>query len=346
MDRPPSNPGAGADRFPTDPVRPPPGAPRPGDPDPQSWRPELYLPSHGGPGTGDESMPTEPIPVLRPPHPPVGAPEHYEGDWADWVAHGHPDGPGGEYPAGPDRTHGPAADPAGHPPAHAPSGEPAEPRDTAPGIPAAEEPTTAQQRLRARLTTSNRTDPAPAPKTATSGGGIHWIPVLLGIAGAAALAAAVYVQFAVVGGGDPPAPARAAPSATAPATAAADPQCPAGRTGNSVQGNSPGSDDSGTDAIFGFQHAYYVARSGEQARALVAPDAAVPSAPDIQQGIDSIPAGTTYCVQIAPGAFVGQYTVTVTEYRPGSAPLAYNPQLVTTMRIGDKTLITGIGPMP
>lgn len=349
MDRPPSNRGDGADRFPTEPVRPPPGGPRPGDPDPQSWRPELYLPSHGGPGTGDESLPTEPIPVLRPPHPPVGAPEHYEGDWADWVAHGHPDGPGAEYPAEPERAPAPAAaasdsGPAGYPSAHEPPDGPGGPREDSPDA----EPATAQQRLRARLNASDgaRTVPAARADTASSRGGIRWIPVLLGIAGVGALAAAAYVQFAVVGGGDPPVPATAAPSVAVPGTAAADPQCPAGRTGNTVQGNGPGGDASGPDAIFGFQHAYYAGRSGEQARALVAPDAAVPSAPDIQRGIDSIPAGTTYCVQIAPGAFVGQYTVTVTEYRPGSAPLGYNPQLVTTMRIGDRTLITGIGPMP
>lgn len=170
--------------------------------------------------------------------------------------------------------------------------------------------------------------------------------MLLGVAGVAALGAAAYVQFAVVGGDEPRAPAAAAPSATVPAAPGADPHCVAERVGNTVQGNEPGGTDSGPSAIFGFQHAYYVARSGEQARALVAGDAAVPPAADIQRGIDTIPEGTTYCVRIAPGAFVGQYTVAVTEYRPGSAPLGYNPQLVTTMRIGDRTLITGIGPMP
>ncbi|WP_156426254.1 hypothetical protein [Nocardia jinanensis] len=284
-------------------------------------------------------MPTEPIPVLRLPGWDSGN-ATYEGSWSDWVARASTD-PAEIRPdeePDPERARPPVAAPE---PAGAGTGE-----EHDPAPPAADSsPAGARERLRRRLTPP-ADHSAPAPARAAAGGRIRAVPVLLGVAGVAALGAAVYVQFAVVGGEETRAPAAAAPSATAPAAPGTDPHCAAERVGNTVQGNGPGGADSGPEAIFGFQHAYYVARSGEQARALVAADAAVPPAADIQRGIDGIPAGTTYCVRITPGAFVGQYTVAVTEYRPGTAPLGYNPQLVTTMRIGDRTLITGIGPMP
>ncbi|WP_280405007.1 hypothetical protein [Nocardia brasiliensis] len=62
------------------------------------------------------------------------------------------------------------------------------------------------------------------------------------------------------------------------------------------------------------------------------------------RAIDTIPAGTTYCVAITPGAFAGQYMVVVTENRPGRTPVTYNPQLVTTTKDGARTLISAISP--
>lgn len=172
----------------------------------------------------------------------------------------------------------------------------------------------------------------------------RWVPPVLGTMGAAALFAAAYVQF---GGGDGRDVQPAEPTAADNrASTVAAPLCPSERDGNSLQGNKAGGDDSGTEAIFAFQHAYYVARSAEQARESVAPDAAVPPAPDIQQGINTIPMGTTHCLSITPGAFVGQHTVVITEHRPAAAPISYNPQLVTTEHIGGRTVISGIGPMP
>ncbi|TLF76489.1 hypothetical protein [Nocardia cyriacigeorgica] len=168
-------------------------------------------------------------------------------------------------------------------------------------------------------------------------------PLLLGLLGAGALLAAAYVQF---GGSDTDsATAQARPDLVIPAPSGDTAACAPQRVGNRIQGNAAGGDDSGTAAIFAFQHAFYVARSGEQARAVVAPGAAVPSAADIQRGIDSVPAGTTHCLAISPGAFVGQYTVVVTEYRPQTQPITYNPQLVTTATVGGRTLITGISPI-
>lgn len=314
--------------------------------------------------TEPQHLPPDPAGYSTPP-PDSGAPGHfssraaeqpayagYEGSWADWMtsSDGYPPRPGGENTQPYARDTGSASRDDEPPVDEFPAKTREVPVAGAPDSDAGTTPTTARERLRARLTP--RDTPAPLPASAhTTGarGRNRLLPVLLGVAGVAALGAAAYVQFAVVGAGEPaPAPTAANPPASRAQDVppAADPNCPAERIGNTVQGNGPGGTASGTDAIFGFQHAYYVTRSGEQARAVVAPDAAVPPAADIQHGIDTIPAGTTHCLQITPGAFVGQYTVVVTEHRPGSAPLGYNPQLVTTMRIGDRTLITGIGPMP
>ncbi|WP_328396891.1 hypothetical protein [Nocardia sp. NBC_00416] len=341
MDRPPSGPPGGEWYRGDEDSGGSPHPPDPGytDPDPHSRRPDLYTPQYDPADLSvapDEAMPTEPIPVLRLPGWDSGN-ATYEGSWSDWVARANEDS------AAPvrDREPHPGATAYADPPeADIPHTDSPAP-DSADSTPAG-----ARERLRRRLTPPDPAAPAPDRSTESAPGRNRWVPALLGIAGAGALGAAAYVQFAVVGGDEAHPPAAAAPSATAPATAVPDQNCPAERVGNTVQGNDPGGADSGPAAIFGFQHAYYVTRSGEQARALVAPDAAVPSAADIQRGIDTIPIGTTHCVRIAPGAFVGQYTVSITEYQPGSAPLSYNPQLVTAMRIGDRTLITGIGPMP
>ncbi|MEV6276867.1 hypothetical protein [Nocardia sp. NPDC051832] len=120
--------------------------------------------------------------------------------------------------------------------------------------------------------------------------------------------------------------------------------CPNERVGNRIQGNGVGGVDSGPGAIFAFQYAFYVDRSAEKARVHLAPDAAVSSVEAMQQGIDSVPAGTTHCVAVTESAFVGQYIVVVTEHRPDGHAFTYNAQLVVTERNGGKTLITAIKP--
>ncbi|MET7768824.1 hypothetical protein [Nocardia sp. NPDC005366] len=172
---------------------------------------------------------------------------------------------------------------------------------------------------------------------------------LMPLAGSVAAAAVLGVAFFQLRGA--PAPhsvSHATEIVVVPASSGgtAVAQCPAERVGNRIQGNGAGGVDSGPAAIFAFQHAYYVARSGTVARSVVAPNASVSTATAIQQGIDSIPAGTSHCVSITPGAFAGQYLVVVTEYRPGAAAFTYHAQAVGTARIDGKTLITGIAPAP
>ncbi|MCP2315901.1 hypothetical protein APR12_001234 [Nocardia amikacinitolerans] len=117
--------------------------------------------------------------------------------------------------------------------------------------------------------------------------------------------------------------------------------CPTERAERLIRSAEPGGTHSGPDVVLAFQYAYYVERSGERAREFVAPDAAVPAAPTIQRGIDTVPEGTTHCVRVATVA-VDMYSVEVTEYRPGGAPATYNKQTVTTAVIGGRTLITGV----
>ena len=128
-------------------------------------------------------------------------------------------------------------------------------------------------------------------------------------------------------------------TAAAPASGD-DTVCPTRTDGDLVRGNGPGGTDSGSDAVLAFQYAYYVARSGAQARAVTTPEAAVPAAQEIQQGIDSIPLGTTHCLAIA-ALPQGRFAVELTEHRPdGSSSL--ERQTVSTVTRDRRVLITGI----
>ncbi|MFJ2663158.1 hypothetical protein ACIO14_02325 [Nocardia fluminea] len=170
----------------------------------------------------------------------------------------------------------------------------------------------------------------------------RWVAPLVASVAGAVLLGGTYVQLRG------PAPASTAastpliPSSMSPVTA----ECPTEQIGAMVRGNGAGGTESGIAAIMAFQHAYYVARSGDEARTLVAPGAVAPSAAAIQAGIDSTPVGTTHCVEITPGAYAGQYLVKITAFRPDSAPSTYTPQLVGTAEVGNKTLITSFGAAP
>ncbi|MEU8898300.1 hypothetical protein [Nocardia sp. NPDC048505] len=117
--------------------------------------------------------------------------------------------------------------------------------------------------------------------------------------------------------------------------------CPVERTDRVVRSSEPGGTGSGPDAILSFQYAYYVERDADRALQVVAPGASVSPAAVIQQGIQTIPAGTRHCVRIV-AIGTDKYSVEVTEQRPDSTPATYNKQTVTTAVIGGRTLITGI----
>lgn len=170
----------------------------------------------------------------------------------------------------------------------------------------------------------------------------RWVAPLVASVAGAVLLGGTYVQLRGPAPASTAASTPLAPSSVSPVTA----ECPTEQIGAMSRGNGAGGTESGVAAILAFQYAYYVARSGDQARTLVASDAVAPSAAAIQAGIDSTPVGTTHCVEITPGAFADQYLVKVTAFRPDSAPSTYTPQLVGTAEVGNKTLITSFGAAP
>ncbi|MGK8509148.1 hypothetical protein ACRS5S_14200 [Nocardia asiatica] len=149
-------------------------------------------------------------------------------------------------------------------------------------------------------------------------------------------------------------PARAAGPAAATSTptsrvkppwAIATPGCEQKRTGEVISGTDPGGTGSGPDAIFAFEYAYYAERSGYRARAVVAPDAAVSPADQIQRGINQVPVGTRYCVQISRAGDgpdgQARWEVRLTQQFPDEEPNTFT-QFITTRTGTDQTLITGI----
>ncbi|MEV4155116.1 hypothetical protein AB0J48_19025 [Nocardia salmonicida] len=170
----------------------------------------------------------------------------------------------------------------------------------------------------------------------------RWVAPLVASVAGAVLLGGTYVQLRGPAPTSTAASTPLAPSSVSPVTA----ECPTEQIGAMSRGNGAGGTESGVAAILAFQYAYYVARSGDQARTLVAADAVAPSAAAIQAGIDSTPVGTTHCVEITPGAFADQYLVKITAFRPDSAPSTYTPQLVGTAEVGNKTLITSFGAAP
>ncbi|WP_405161586.1 hypothetical protein OG203_35445 [Nocardia sp. NBC_01499] len=141
--------------------------------------------------------------------------------------------------------------------------------------------------------------------------------------------------------------ASSAPTTTVPAqpAAIATQGCEQKRTPDAVSGTDPGGTANGPDAILAFEYAYYVERSGYRARAVVADNAIVSPAEQIQRGINQIPVGTRYCVQIAPSRDgddgLAHWEVKLTQQYPGEQPKTFT-QLITTRTISTQTLITAI----
>ncbi|WP_245668879.1 hypothetical protein [Nocardia xishanensis] len=120
------------------------------------------------------------------------------------------------------------------------------------------------------------------------------------------------------------------------------PGCEPTRSGQLVRGNGTGSLASGPDAILAFQHAYYVTKSGAEARAVTTPDAAVSRVDVIDAGIASVPPGSRHCVLVLPLPD-GRFDVVITETRPDAVVRTYR-QFVTVTQRGDDVLISKIAP--
>ncbi|MBF6238715.1 hypothetical protein IU474_16825 [Nocardia otitidiscaviarum] len=98
--------------------------------------------------------------------------------------------------------------------------------------------------------------------------------------------------------------------------------------------------EGGVAAIEVFEAAYYLSRDARRARSVVAVAAAIPDVADIQAGIDSLQAGTTYCARITALA-PGLYAVDVHENRPDHTENVWR-QHIATSAVGDGTQITAI----
>lgn len=155
----------------------------------------------------------------------------------------------------------------------------------------------------------------------------------------ALLAGALVAAFS---GDDSPAAdsttATASTTGSAPTTTAA----PAGPDCSMPIGNQ----DSGTGAIAAFEHAYYVQRSGAAAHALVSPEAPSTApftvAANLDAGIATVAAGTTYCLDIDP-LRPGVFTLTLTESGPNGPGVQYR-QRITTTEVDGRYVIASIDP--
>ncbi|MBF6172489.1 hypothetical protein [Nocardia blacklockiae] len=128
------------------------------------------------------------------------------------------------------------------------------------------------------------------------------------------------------------------PTAGPAASASGAADCRTKTEGNVTTGNGPGDTNSGTGAIFAFQHAYYTDRNATLARSFTAPEVNLLPAADLQKAIDEqIPRGTTYCLRIVT-AQPDRFNVEITEHRPDGATALY-AQVITTVVVNGRTLI-------
>ncbi|MBH0777063.1 hypothetical protein [Nocardia bovistercoris] len=195
--------------------------------------------------------------------------------------------------------------------------------------------------------------PRNASASDSGGGQNRMVGALVGVGIVVALVAVVII--AMSGSDNQKRPTAAVPSRVAPSVQSppsksgepaviATPGCEQRRTPDIVSGTDPGGTTDGPSAILAFERAYYVQRSGFAARAVVAEDSAVPPAEQIQRGINQIPLGTLYCVEITrteAAAGEPQWRVKLTQQMPGSQATTFT-QLITTVTSANRTLITTI----
>jgi hypothetical protein len=153
------------------------------------------------------------------------------------------------------------------------------------------------------------------------------VVVVLGAAGGGAVAVA-----RMDGGAPQPSVAAAPPTSQ---TAAAQPIADAPHSWCADLSDgftlvTPDDGDADLAVIAQFEDAYYVGRSGEQARALGSVDAIMGTAQQIQEGIDTLPPGTDYCVVAAPAQPGEPTPVDVYERRPDGQSQTYKQKIAVS----------------
>ncbi len=189
-----------------------------------------------------------------------------------------------------------------------------------------------------------QTDRAPLGASRRRGSFVVAVVVVVLLSAAAVVAISSVLRQRGVEGSPaaaaPPSTGTTAAPAPATTTSAAAGACVNRVDGQIVHGDGPGGTANGPDAILGFQHAYYVERSGARVRDYAAAAGEVPDAEMIQSGIDSVPLGATHCLAITPQG-PDRYGVELTETRPDGTVTVYK-QVVTTAVEDGKTLVAGI----
>ena len=120
----------------------------------------------------------------------------------------------------------------------------------------------------------------------------------------------------------------------------ADP-CPETTTGAITTGDDQGDVVGGAAVIKRFNFAYYVWRSGAKAREVVAPNALVGTVQQLDDGIRSIPEGSTFCLSITDRG-EGLWAVQLTQNTPNPADRKVWHQLVQTVDSQGRTWIVSI----
>jgi hypothetical protein len=191
-----------------------------------------------------------------------------------------------------------------------------------------------------------------APRGGGRGVDRRWIAAGVGVAAVLALGG-IFTAIAVqlTGGDDDPGaeqplPAAAAEELSSPGNEATGQSaafsCESSREGKTVTGNGSGDRDSVPGVVLAFEDAYYTGRDAKAAVELTAkesPFRSDPAVETLQEGIDSVPSGTDYCVQVTTEG--EKASVELTEARPGEAEETF-VQKFTTSREGDKVVIVDI----
>lgn len=127
------------------------------------------------------------------------------------------------------------------------------------------------------------------------------------------------------------------PKAAVPASAAFE--CKESDSGDTVTGDGAGDSKSVDGVVLAFEHAYYNERDAKKALSLTSKDSPMVDAKALQEGIDSVPRGTEYCVSITTDG--DEARVQITEARPSAAPETFT-QTISTSRDGGRVEIVEI----
>lgn len=136
--------------------------------------------------------------------------------------------------------------------------------------------------------------------------------------------------------------AKLAQESAAPSAVADEFSCASGTSGDVETGNGAGDQRSVAGVVFAFHHAYYSDRDAKKIADLTVEDSPFRSAEAIktlQEGIDTVPSDTDYCVSVTADGDKAE--VEVTEARPSAAEETF-VQEFTTKRDGDTVSIVDV----